>query len=91
VRAEQRGATCTSDGQCASNVCSSTCEGDCDWNGHVTVDELVQGVDITLGTEALDQCSAFDCNGTEAVTVDCLVKAVNNALMGCLRRCADSE
>jgi hypothetical protein len=59
------------------------CVGDCSGNGQVTVDELVKGVNIALGTLALDQCSNFDCNGTGHVTVDCLVKAVNDALGGC--------
>jgi YVTN family beta-propeller protein len=59
------------------------CVGDCDDSGTVTVDELVKGVNIALGTATLDQCPAFDCNANQHVTVDCLVKAVNAALTGC--------
>ena len=49
----------------------------------MTVDELVTGVNIALGTTMLDQCQAFDCNGNGHVTVDCFVHAVNRALNGC--------
>ena len=59
------------------------CIGDCDVSHSVTVDEVVKGVNIALGTATLDQCRAFDCNGNAQVTVDCLVKAVNAALGGC--------
>jgi len=42
----------------------STCVGDCDASGAITVDELVRGVSIALGTLPLDQCPRFDCHGT---------------------------
>src|SRR5882724_11862209 len=44
------------------------CVGDCDNSGAVTVDELIKGVGIALGTLPLDQCAQFDCNGTAQVT-----------------------
>ncbi len=47
------------------------------------MDELVTGVNIALGSAALEQCSAVDCNADGRVTVDCLVQAVNAALGGC--------
>jgi hypothetical protein len=59
------------------------CVGDCNSNGKVTVDELVKGVNIALGTAPLGDCPAFNCNGTGRVTVDCLVRGVNAALSGC--------
>jgi hypothetical protein len=59
------------------------CTGDCNGDDTVTIDELVEGVNIALGMGRLDQCPAFDCNGDGTVTVDCLVKAVNTALDGC--------
>ena len=62
---------------------SIPCTGDCDSNHSITIDELVKGVDIALGTANLDQCSAFDCNGNGHVTVDCIVKAVDAALNSC--------
>lgn len=39
-----------------------TCVGDCDNSGAVTVDELVKGVSIALGTLPVDQCPRFDCS-----------------------------
>jgi Protein of unknown function (DUF1566)/NHL repeat len=60
-----------------------TCIGDCDNGGAVTVDELVKGINIALGTLPLDQCPQFDCNGTGQVTVDCVITAVSAALNGC--------
>jgi hypothetical protein len=59
------------------------CIGDCDGDGHVRVDELIDGVKIALGLIAVEQCSEFDCNATGMVTIDCLVQAVGNALEGC--------
>jgi hypothetical protein len=49
----------------------------------VTVDELVKGVNMALGTLALSECPAFDFNRDTRVTVDELVQGVNNALSGC--------
>ena len=59
-----------------------SCTGDCDGDGIVAVDELMKGVNIALGNAPFAQCPAFRCNGDEAI-IDCLVKAVNNALDGC--------
>jgi hypothetical protein len=59
------------------------CAGDCDRGGSVTVDELVNGVNIALGNAASDSCRIFDTNRNGSVTVDELVKAVNYALNGC--------
>jgi CSLREA domain-containing protein len=59
------------------------CPGDCNGSGTVTVDELVRGVNITLGHAALASCPPFDRGGDGAVTVDELVAAVVAALSGC--------
>jgi hypothetical protein len=59
------------------------CAGDCNADRTVTVDELVKGVNITLGTLPLSECGAMDSNGDVAVTVDELVTAVTHALDGC--------
>jgi hypothetical protein len=59
------------------------CVGDCDDSGTVTVDELVLGVNIALGTISLEECPAFDSNHDSQVTVDELVEAVGKALSGC--------
>jgi hypothetical protein len=59
------------------------CLGDCNADGTVTVDELIKGVNIALGTQRLSACTQFDGNGDGVVTVDELVKAVSKALNGC--------
>ena len=62
------------------------CVGDCNATGVVSIDELVRGVAIALGSGSLDECPAFDCNDTGAVTIDCLLGAVNATLGGCPSR-----
>src|SRR5205807_1241451 len=62
---------------------AQACAGDCDGSRSVSVDEIVRGVNIALGTIALSQCEAFDVNHDQAVTVDELLAAVNAALNGC--------
>jgi hypothetical protein len=59
------------------------CTGDCNADGAVTVDELVRGVNVALGSAELAACDALDANGDAAVTINEVVKAVNNALNGC--------
>ncbi len=66
-----------------SNVASAQCTGDCSNDGQVTVDEIITGVNIGLGTAAIGSCLAFDSNADGQVTVDEIVTAVNNALSGC--------
>jgi hypothetical protein len=61
-----------------------TCVGDCDGNRAVSIDELISGIDVTLGTLPLERCQRINCNGEAArATVDCLTDAVSNALYGC--------
>ncbi|HVN86045.1 MAG TPA: hypothetical protein VMW17_14495 [Candidatus Binatia bacterium] len=60
-----------------------TCVGDCDHNNKVTVDELVVGVNIALGSLNVELCRALDPDMNDRVEVDALVKAVNNSLVGC--------
>jgi len=59
------------------------CIGDCNRNGKVSAEELVTGINITLGTTALNTCPLFDVNDNGVVTVDELTKAVSVALEGC--------
>ncbi|MBI1816712.1 MAG: hypothetical protein HYR72_17170 [Deltaproteobacteria bacterium] len=59
------------------------CDGDCNSDGVVTVEELVQGVNIALGSILVTQCNQFDSNNDQSVTVEELVLAVNNALGTC--------
>lgn len=62
---------------------AASCPGDCGRNGEVTVDELILGVNIALGSALLDQCNAMDSGGDGEVTINELVSAVNAALNGC--------
>lgn len=59
------------------------CVGDCDGSGGVSVDELVLGVNISLGNADVAQCRAADPDRSGRVSVDELVQAVNNSLNGC--------
>lgn len=59
------------------------CTGDCDGSGSVTVDEVVFGVNLALGTEDVASCSVFDANIDDSVTVDELISSVSSALQGC--------
>jgi hypothetical protein len=68
----------------------TACTGDCNDDNNVTVDELVRGVNIALGTADLDTCPSFDTSEDGQVTVNELVRAVNNALTGCVVAVEDS-
>ncbi len=61
------------------------CTGDCNGDGAVTVDEMVTGVAVVLGSADLGVCNALDANGDGMVTVDEIVAAVTYALNGCPR------
>ncbi len=67
------------------------CVGDCNNDLAVTVDELLTGVTMALGTSSPNACPQgnrilppFDANFDGQVTIDDVLKAVNNALFGCL-------
>jgi hypothetical protein len=59
------------------------CPGDCSGDSEITIGELVRGVAIALGTQAVGECPAFDRNRDGAVTIDELLRAVSIALIGC--------
>ena len=59
------------------------CAGDCNSDGEITVDELVRGVNISLGLLPIDLCPALDRNHDGRITIDELVTAVRAALDGC--------
>jgi len=59
------------------------CAGDCDGDGHVSVDELIMAVAIALGSRPLDDCPGLDADGDGNVSVGELVKAVTAALRDC--------
>jgi len=62
---------------------SKACTGDCDANDRVEINELIIGVNISLGTAELSHCDAFDRDGSGGVEVNELVTAVNASLNGC--------
>jgi hypothetical protein len=62
---------------------ATTCSGDCDGDGAVTVGELITGTRIALGMEIASSCTAFHCDGAPAPTIACLTRAVLSALHGC--------
>ncbi|MCX8071607.1 MAG: hypothetical protein N3C12_04030 [Candidatus Binatia bacterium] len=61
---------------------AGACAGDCDGNGAVTIDEIVTGVRIALGSDVL-LCPAADRDQNGIVSVDEIVAAVLAALEGC--------
>jgi hypothetical protein len=79
---------------CTGASAQPVCVGDCNGDDRVTVDEIIQGVDIALGTLGSDTCAVvmngqvvgvlFDANSDGRVTVDELLQAVDVALNGCI-------
>ncbi len=61
----------------------AVCGGDCSGDGEVTVNELIIGVNIALGSASVGQCNAIDANGDGDVTINEIISAVNAALAGC--------
>lgn len=59
------------------------CTGDCNTDGHVTVDEILTMVNVVLGNTPVCACDAGDANHDGEITVDEILAAVNNALNGC--------
>jgi len=59
------------------------CVGDCNGDGHVTVDEILTMVNIALGNTPVTTCEAGDANHDGQITIDEIFTAVNNALNGC--------
>jgi cysteine-rich repeat protein len=59
------------------------CNGDCDGNGTVRIEELILAVQITLDGSGVDRCPAADLDANGAITVSEIVAAVDVALSGC--------
>jgi hypothetical protein len=59
------------------------CVGDCGMNGVVTVEEVVRGVAIVLGSVSFDLCPEFDADAMSGLTQSELRDAVSRALEGC--------
>ena len=54
--------------------------GDCDADGKVTIDELIEGVNLALDGSGVGACPRFDPSGDGRITVDELVAAVTAAV-----------
>lgn len=78
-------------GAATAGRAEARCIGDCGEDGQVTVDEIVTGIGIALGSAAMSSCLTFDGNGDAQVTVEEIVTAVNNALNGCPSECEDCD
>jgi len=61
----------------------AVCVGDCNTDNTVTVDEILEMVNIALGNAQLSTCMPGDTNGDGNITVDEILAAVSNALNGC--------
>jgi hypothetical protein len=59
------------------------CTGDCNGDGEVTIDEVVQAVRILLQEEQRSACPTADADGNGNVTIDEVVRAVRAVLEGC--------
>jgi len=59
------------------------CVGDCNGDGAVAINELIAGVGIALGNQALSACPPFDADGNGSIAINELIAAVNNALGAC--------
>lgn len=59
------------------------CTGDCSGDDQVTVNELITGVNILLGSADVSSCSFFDRDSSRSVAVNELVRGVNALLQGC--------
>jgi hypothetical protein len=59
------------------------CCGDCNSDGAVTIDEILQGVNIAFDPQRLSSCPSIDRDANSEATVDEILAAVNAALTGC--------
>lgn len=59
------------------------CAGDCNSDGMVSINEIIQGVNIALGNADVGTCTAFDLDGSGSVEINELIAAVNSAQSGC--------
>jgi CARDB len=69
---------------CGAAEPSPALVGDCNGDGIVTINELITGVNIALGSAPLSDCPAFDRDNNGTVTITELIAAVNIALGGAL-------
>ncbi|HYD48837.1 MAG TPA: hypothetical protein VEB21_10840, partial [Terriglobales bacterium] len=63
---------------------ADACDGDCNVDGAVTVDEILTMVQIALGEMAMAGCPAGDRDGDGGVAIDELVSALGTVMSGCI-------
>ena len=63
-------------------VPTQPCIGDCNGDGRVSIDELITGVLVELGSSPVDACQAIACD-VDLLVINCAVQAVDDALYGC--------
>lgn len=59
------------------------CQGDCNGDGMVAINELVLVVNIELGSAQLSACPGYSCDGKFTNPIACVMDSVNHALLGC--------
>jgi hypothetical protein len=60
----------------------ASCTGDCNGDHVVSIDELITGVNIALGTQSAGACPALQ-NADGEVDIARLISSVGKALNGC--------
>jgi YVTN family beta-propeller protein len=66
-----------------AGTAGAQCTGDCDGSETVEINELVIGVNISLGSIPLASCQVFDADHSGMVEIYELIAAVDSALNGC--------
>jgi hypothetical protein len=61
----------------------SACAGDCNGDSTVTLDELVQAINVALGLTAHADCLPLDVDHDGIVAINEVIMAVGSALEGC--------
>lgn len=64
-------------------TCTTSCVGDCNCDGSVSINELIAAVNIALGSLPVEACMPIDKNVDGMISIDELITAVNDALNGC--------
>jgi hypothetical protein len=59
------------------------CPGDCNGDGAIAIDELVQAISIANGDQPTSRCPRLDLNSDGAVSISEVVVVVASALSGC--------
>src|SRR4029453_4825524 len=67
----------------AAPAWGQACTGDCDGDGSVAINELITGVNISLGNAQLSTCDVFDADENGRADIYELIAAVGNSLNGC--------